>query len=73
MIVDIKGPRTIVYHSVDKRPLTSMNNEKRVSSSLKYVKIKKLKNKKKLEKVIGKINKSRDKKKYNTLQNDDFS
>ena len=41
-----------------------MKNEKRVRSSLQYVKVKKMKNKKKLEQVIVKLNKSKEKLNY---------
>lgn len=60
VIVDIRGPRTIAYHSSDIRAATS-KSEKRVDSSLQFIKIKKLKNKKKMEKIIEKINTFKDK------------
>jgi hypothetical protein len=47
VIIDIKGPRTIAYHSSEFRASTS-KSEQRVDSSLQYIKIKKLKNKNKI-------------------------
>jgi hypothetical protein len=55
VIIDIKGPKSVYFNSIDNDRRISRHTESRVEKSLNFVKVKKLKNKKKIEKIISNI------------------